>query len=190
MKKFAFAATLIFMLLLAACGAPEQAETAPEETMAETVSETSSDTSTEPEVESDSEVDAEPATISGLGIDQGNYNDEEAGVRINIQSTAWGGAEADVINFTASKMYDTAFSAKILYPEKIYEMHFGDGMWYRFNPETSEIIDSWFDVDAEITDLTGKDAVTFSGEFVAFIDSYCIDAFGYRPEELIMMMYE
>ncbi len=166
----------------------EPAETATVETAPEPTQELTTDTEQQDLKENDGESDL--PTISGLGIDQGNYNDEEAGVKINIQSMAWGGAEEDVIMFTASKMYDTVFSAKILYPEKIYEIHFGDGLWYQYDPENSEIIDPWFDVDAEITGLTGKDAVTFSGEFDSFIQSYCTEEFGYGPDELIIMNYE
>jgi hypothetical protein len=193
--------TIMLVVFLSACGAPGAAEATREveELSAASVTETADDpidTVQEPgSMSEDRETETsgdgnELPTISGLGIDQGNYLDEGAGVKLNIQSTAWGGADEDVIMFTASKMYDEEFTAKILYPDKIYEIHFGDGMWYRYDPDTSEIIDPWFDVDESIEELTGKDAVSFSGEFVSYIDEYCIDKFGYKPEELIMMMYE
>ena len=187
MKKFVFTLALfVFMLLLTACGASETTETASEQTTLQTdAAEAAKEVS-----DTSAETEAESATISGLGIDQGNYTDEEAGVKINIQSTVWGDVDEDVINFTASKTYDTEFGAKILYPDKIYEIHFGDGLWYQYDPENTEIIDPWFDVDSQIKDLTGKDTVTFSDAFVSFIDCYCVDEFGYGPEELIMMEYE
>lgn len=186
---------LVLAAVFAACGSTQTlettqgpAETAAEEMKPEAMSEPDADDATrEPQ---GNESENELPTISGLGIDQGNYNDEEAGVKINIQSMAWGGTEKDVILFTASKMYDAAFTAKMMYPEKLYEIHFGDGMWYQYDPKSGEIIDPWFDVDAEITELTGQDAATFSGEFDSFIQSYCIEEFGYGPDELIVMNYE
>ncbi|MEA5059998.1 hypothetical protein SDC9_122841 [bioreactor metagenome] len=182
MKKIAFITVLILCILLfTACGASEPAETDPAQMINETTSAVSSDASIE---------SVKEPTISGLGIDQGNYKDEEAGVKINIQNTDWCDTGENVINFTAYNIYSTTFSAKILYPEGIYEIRFGDGMWYQYNPEKNEILDPWFDVDAQINSLTGKNAITFSEEFCSFIDSYCVDAFGYRPDELIMLAYE
>ncbi|MDD5016870.1 MAG: hypothetical protein PHO15_02070 [Eubacteriales bacterium] len=137
----------------------------------------------------DDQNDASIPTISGLGLDQGNYINEEDGVSINIQSTAWGGAEKDVINCTVT-LYDTEFGVIISYPEKIYEIHFGDELWYQYDPVKFEIIDPWFDVDAELSEMFGDNADGLSDEIVTFIDSYCMEKFGYKPEELIMMMYE
>jgi hypothetical protein len=57
------------------------------------------------------------AGFPAAALDQGNYSDEEAGVKINIQNTAWCGTGKNVVIFTASKMYGTEFSAKILYPD-------------------------------------------------------------------------
>jgi hypothetical protein len=186
---------LVLAAVFAACGSTQApgatqgpAGTAAGEIKPEAVSEP--DAEDAPQESQGNDGENELPTISGLGIDQGNYSDDATGVKINIQSMAWGGTEKDVVMFTASKMYDTAFTAKMMYPEKIYEIHFGDGMWYQYDPKSDEIIDPWFDVDAEITGLTGRDAATFSGEFDSYIQSYCIEEFGYGPDELIVMNYE
>ena len=131
---------------------------------------------------------AAPATISGLGFDQGNYADETEGLYINIQSMAWGGAEKDVI-YWRKTMYDTEFGVEILYPEGQYKIHIPGDKWYIYDPESSKAIDPWFDVEAELETLVGDHAGTISGELVEYINDYCLDAFGYSPDELIMMNY-
>ncbi len=133
--------------------------------------------------------DAASETISGLGFDQGNYADETEGLHINIQSMAWGGAEKDVI-FWKKTMYDTQFGVEILYPERQYKIHIPGDKWYLYDPESSEVIEPWFDVEAELRKLVGDHADTISDELVRYINEYCNDVFGYSPDELIMMNYE
>ncbi len=133
--------------------------------------------------------DAAPETISGLGFDQGNYADETEGLYINIQSMAWGGAEKDVI-YWKKTMYETEFGVEIMYPEKQYKIHIPGDKWYLYDPESSEVVEPWFDVEAELKALVGDHAGTISSELVEYINNYCADAFGYSPDELIMMNYE
>ena len=133
--------------------------------------------------------DAAPETISGLGFNQGNYADETEGLYINIQSMAWGGAEKDVI-YWKKTMYETEFGVEIMYPERQYKIHIPGDKWYIYDPENSEVIEPWFDVDAKLKELVGDHADTISDELVSYINEYCSIAFGYSPDELIMMNYE
>ncbi len=78
----------------------------------------------------------------------------------------------------------------IFYPEKIYDVHFGDGLHYRYDPVKKEVSEFWFDVDAELKKITEKNAEEFNEEIIKFIDDLCIDTLGYTPDELITFDYE
>lgn len=191
MKKNVLAVVLLLCILIfTACGSPGEAD--PVSTSAEEPLEVTATDSDVAEAKADQVVE-EPRddnpTISGLGLEQGNQTNEQQGVHICIQSTTWGEAERDAI-YCAFTLHDVKFGVNIMYPEKIYEIHFGDESWYQYNPENSEIIDPWFDVNAELSELIGQDASGIHDEIVAFIDDYCLDQFGYKPEELMIMPYE
>ncbi|NCU32123.1 MAG: hypothetical protein EOM23_04145 [Candidatus Moranbacteria bacterium] len=169
MRKIVLAGIVFSLVFFAACGVSDIEDSSPD-----------------PQEQTQTE---SGPTVSGLGFDQGNYSDSENGTHINIQSTEWCDVEEDVIHCTFN-LHDAEFGLNILYPEKIYQIFFGDGLWYKYDPQTSEIVDSWFDVDAELEKLTGEDAAYISTEIVSFIDDYFMQKFGYTPEEIIAMPYE
>lgn len=128
-------------------------------------------------------------TISGLGLDQGKYENAGDGVSFSIHSTAWGGAQKDAISCVFT-LRDAPLSVSIQYPDKIYEIQYGDGKSYQFNAIAHEVVNAADGLDDDISKLTGLDAPGLGEEVVLFFDNYCMDKFGFRPDELIMMMYE
>ena len=127
-------------------------------------------------------------TLTDLGFDYGNYQNDEDGISINIQSIAEVGAQQDTIHFGIT-LYDNEFGVNILYPEKIYQIFIDDELWYNYDPANYEIVDPWFDVDVALANITGKSAVDSSEEIITVFDGYCLEKFGFTPEALILMPY-
>lgn len=128
-------------------------------------------------------------TISGLGIIDGEYYNEQEGFEMKIYSTAWNGAQEDMIHFSFT-IYDVPVVVDIHYPDNIFEISFGDGISYKYRPMDYTIVEGPDDIQQKLEEYFGDKAWMISELILEHIDGHCAEAFGYPPQELIMMMYE
>ena len=83
------------------------------------------------------------------------------------------------------------FEIDISYPDQVCTINFGSGKSYQYDAQSGQVVDISSSVETALTDATRQDdAGRVSAEIVATLNGYCLNAFGYKPEELIMMMYE
>ncbi len=141
------------------------------------------------EQEDENQDEGEVPIISGLGITDGEYFNEQEGFEMKIYSMAWNGAEEDMIHF-AFTIYDVPVVVDIHYPDNIFEITVDEQFTYKYRPMDYTIVEGPDDIQQKLEGHFGDKTGMISELILEHIDGHCTDAFGYPPRELIMMMYE
>ena len=128
-------------------------------------------------------------TISGLGIIDGEYYNEQEDFEMKIYSMAWNGAQEDMIHFSFT-IYDVPVVVDIHYPDNVFEITVDEQFTYKYRPMDYTIVEGPDDIQHKLDEYFGDKTGMISELILEHIDGHCTDAFGYQPRELIMMMYE